>query len=492
MPTFGSLFTGVGGFDLGLERAGWTCAFQCEIDPFCQRVVARHWPGVERWDDVRGVSVASPDWNCKTASDQPSLGRDADGRLDLLCGGFPCQDLSVAGKRAGLAGERSGLFWEFLRVADVLQPRWLLLENVPGLLSSRGGRDFGALLEGLEHSGYGWAYRILDSQHFGVAQRRRRVFIVGHRGGPCPPAVLFEPEGRSRHPAPGREAWARVAASLTSGTHGAGVSAPGRRKEDDTNLVYQADDVHSRDETEAEGAQSEMSHILARPIVGTSYKGHDDDTDTLLVTGPLRSNAYNNSDPTMEIQQLVIGPLAGGNDGIGRPTEDDPNLVTVIDGWHGTTEEGITSPLCSKEAGGYNADNSPIIHVTHTLQAEGADASEDGTGRGTPMIPIQYVEQWGRDKRQNGVGLGQPDDPSFTLDASYPHGFAAGSSVRRLTPTECERLQGFPDGWTCLCGVEPYTTLTCRCPDSARYRAMGNAVTVPVIEWIGRRLMAVL
>jgi DNA (cytosine-5)-methyltransferase 1 len=336
MPTFGSLFSGVGGFDRGLELAGWTCAFQCEIDPFCQRVLARHWPYVARWADVRerqGDGNESPDLGTAENAHAPRIEQPE--RIDLLCGGFPCQDLSVAGKRAGLGGERSGLFWEFLRVADQLQPRWLLLENVPGLLSSRGGRDFGALLEGLENSGYGWAYRILDSQHFGVAQRRRRVFIIGHRGGPCPPAVLFEPEGRPRHPAPSREAGARVAASLTSGTHGAGVSAPGRRKEDDVNLI-------------------------ARPVVGTSYKGHDDDTDTLLVTGP----------------------LGGGNDGIGRRT-----------------------------------------------------------------------------------------------------------TVRRLTPTECERLQGFPDGWTCLCGVEPYSTMACRCPDSARYRAMGNAVTVPVIVWLGRRLL---
>jgi len=114
-PTFGSLFSGIGGFDAGLEAAGWACAFQVEVDPFCTKVLERHWPHVPRHRDIRGV----------TPTDLAAV--------DLLCGGFPCQDLSVAGRRAGLAGARSGLFFEFVRVATELRPRWLLLENVPGL-----------------------------------------------------------------------------------------------------------------------------------------------------------------------------------------------------------------------------------------------------------------------------------------------------------------------------------------------------------------------
>ena len=119
--------------------------------------------------------------------------------LDLVAFGFPCQDVSIAGNRKGLAGERSGLFFEAMRVVKILKPKWLLVENVPGLLSSNKGRDMATVLFTLAQSGYGWSYRILDSRYFGVAQRRRRVFIVGRSGSQCPPQILFEPESDRRH-----------------------------------------------------------------------------------------------------------------------------------------------------------------------------------------------------------------------------------------------------------------------------------------------------
>ena len=159
--TYGSLFSGIGGIDLGLDRSGWECKWQCEIEPFCVKVLDKHWPQVKKYHDIREV---------KPSELEP---------VDLICGGFPCQDLSVAGRRAGLAGKRSGLFYEFMRIADECAPTWVLIENVPGLLSSNGGRDMGAVLGTLGELGYGWAYRVLDAQYLGVAQRRRRVFIVG-------------------------------------------------------------------------------------------------------------------------------------------------------------------------------------------------------------------------------------------------------------------------------------------------------------------------
>lgn len=149
-----------------------------------RQVLAARWPGVPIYDDVRAVGV-------EPAAGTPDDGRGASGDgagwlhsgavPDLLCGGFPCQDLSVAGKRAGLAGDRSGLFFEFARIIDLVRPRWVLLENVPGLLSSQGGRDFGTVLGTLADLGYGLGWRVLDSRFFGVPQRRRRVFIVGAR-----------------------------------------------------------------------------------------------------------------------------------------------------------------------------------------------------------------------------------------------------------------------------------------------------------------------
>ncbi len=198
-----SLFSGAGGMDLGFDRAGITAVAHCEIDPKAASVLRRHWPDVPVISDVREVT-----------SDV--------GRVDLVHGGFPCQDISVAGNRKGLAGDRSGLWWEFHRILGELRPRWCVIENVAGLLSSNRGRDLGAILGALGDLGYGYAYRVLDARFFGVPQRRRRVFIVGHLGGRGAAEVLLEPEGVRRDPAPGREAGQEVAGSLRSGTRNGG------------------------------------------------------------------------------------------------------------------------------------------------------------------------------------------------------------------------------------------------------------------------------
>jgi site-specific DNA-cytosine methylase len=179
---FVSLFAGVGGFDLGLERSGHTCVGQVEIDKHAQSVLARHWPDVPKHDDV----TTAIDW-----ADEIGL----TGNVDLVAGGFPCQDLSVAGKRAGLDGKRSGLFYDALAFAKAVKAKTILLENVPGLLSSNQGRDFGVLLTELADAGYSnIEWRVLNSQFFGVAQRRRRVFIVASVGTEPFRTVLSECE----------------------------------------------------------------------------------------------------------------------------------------------------------------------------------------------------------------------------------------------------------------------------------------------------------
>jgi len=179
-----SLFAGVGGFDLALQRAGVRVTAAVEIDPKARAVLAYHFPDTALFSDVQEVTGDE----LRTTGFIPERG--------IITGGFPCQDLSVAGRREGLAGARSGLFWEIVRLLDDLAPRWLVLENVPGLLSSNDGRDMGTVLGALGDLGYGWAYRVLDAQHFGVPQRRRRVFIVGHfgDGGGRAAQVLLEPE----------------------------------------------------------------------------------------------------------------------------------------------------------------------------------------------------------------------------------------------------------------------------------------------------------
>ena len=175
-----SLFAGVGGFDLALERAGVPVVAAVEIDKQASGVLAHRFPNTKLFGDIQEVSGD----DLRGAGFVPERG--------IITGGFPCQDLSVAGKRAGLAGERSGLFWEIVRLIDDLHPRWLILENVPGLLSSNGGRDMGTVIGTLAELGYGVGYRILDAQFFGVPQRRRRVFIVGCFGdnGRAPAEVL--------------------------------------------------------------------------------------------------------------------------------------------------------------------------------------------------------------------------------------------------------------------------------------------------------------
>lgn len=183
--TFVSLFAGIGGIDLGLERAGLECRLQVEIDERASTILRRHWPDVARAGDITEVD-----------------GADLIG-VDVIAGGFPCQDVSKAGKRAGLAGERSGLFWEFHRITATARPRWVVIENVPGLLSSSGGRDMGTVLGALGDLGYVGAYRVLDSAGFGVPQRRRRLFIVGHLGGlPGTAEVLLDarPRVAAAHP----------------------------------------------------------------------------------------------------------------------------------------------------------------------------------------------------------------------------------------------------------------------------------------------------
>ncbi len=173
---FASFFAGIGGFDLGLERAGMECVFQCEVNPFCQKVLKKHWPKIPLHGDIKSL----------TAEQVP--------KADLWCGGFPCQDLSIAnqGKRKGLEGDRSGLFYQYAQLVKQAQPKWILVENVPGLLNSHQGEDFKILLQTLDQLGYGVSWRVLDAKHFGTPQRRRRVYIVGSLGSLRSREVLFD------------------------------------------------------------------------------------------------------------------------------------------------------------------------------------------------------------------------------------------------------------------------------------------------------------
>lgn len=181
-----SFFSGVGGLDLGFERAGIETVSVCEIDPYASSVLAERFPAAPNLGSITEVE----------ADDIPEA--------DIWSGGFPCQDLSVAGKRAGFAGKRSSLAFTFLDLVERRRPRWIVLENVPGLFTSNRGADFGRLLHEMEQLRYGVSWRTLDARYFGVAQRRRRVFIVGSLESDSAGEVLFECKGCERHPAPSR------------------------------------------------------------------------------------------------------------------------------------------------------------------------------------------------------------------------------------------------------------------------------------------------
>ncbi|RJP53691.1 MAG: DNA cytosine methyltransferase [Anaerolineaceae bacterium] len=181
-----SFFSGIGGFDLGFEKAGHEIVFQCEIDSFCKMILNYHWPKVPFADDILEVQDG------KTVPN-----------ADVWCGGFPCQDVSLARarQRHGLNGSRSGLFYDFAELLDHARPPIVIIENVPGLLSSNGGKDFEIVIRSLAKSGYAVGWRVFNSQYFGVPQSRSRVYIVGHLGGPrFTSEILFEPERSNRKP----------------------------------------------------------------------------------------------------------------------------------------------------------------------------------------------------------------------------------------------------------------------------------------------------
>lgn len=433
---YGSLFTGIGGFDVGLDRAGMECAFQVEREPTCNKILETHWPDVPRFTDVKDFHATS-----------------IPVRPELICGGFPCQDLSVAGRRAGLAGKRSGLFFEFMRIVSEFAPRWVLIENVPGLLSSNEGRDLLTIVDTLGEMGYGWAYRILDAQWFGVAQRRRRVFIVGCAGDVRSAAgVLFEPESLPWDFAPSRETGARVAATLTRGADSSGKGGyAGRRQEDDVNIVH----------------CEETSKCLTRgPGSGVRHDGTVE-SYVVSVSGKDVSHA------------LTADGHDASEDGTGRGT---PLVVTAIQ------ERAVSeNPDAGPQGKGFQDDIAFTMEARTTPQAvayqeHGSNVGPMGTlrtGNGQAAVPFMAVA-FGQNERGE---LREIDVPTaLTTGGGKPgQGYTAirqGSAVRRLTPTECERLQGFPDGHTL--GLS----------NSARYKALGNAVAVPVAEWIGKRIVS--
>lgn len=343
-----SVCSGIEAATVAWHPLGWEAAAFSEIEAFPRAVLAHHYPDTPLHGDFT------------------TIGADDYGPIDLLVGGTPCQSFSIAGLRGGLADERGNLALEYLRLADRKRPRWLVWENVPGVLSSEGGRDFGTFLGALGELGYGFAYRVLDAQHFGVPQRRRRVFVVGYLGDwRRPAAVLFERHSLSGHPTPRRQA---------------GQGTAGR-------------------------------------------------------TAPCLNAAF--------------GSKLG------------------LDNQH--------------------IDSGAGLFIAHSLRVEGFDASEDGTGRGTPLVPCFAANDYSTGAYEE-VEIAGPLTTGTDPAGGENQSARLTSAVRRLTPEECEKLQGFSPGYTRIPWRGKSADL---CPDGPRYKALGNSFAVPVVRWLGQRIQLV-
>ena len=361
---YGSVCSGIEAATVAWHSLGWKAAWYSEIEPFPCAVLNHHYPIVPNYGDMTKYE----EWPNES--------------IDLLVGGTPCQSFSVAGLRKGLADPRGNLMLTFLAIAERHRPRWIVWENVPGVLSSNGGRDFGTFLGALGELGYGFAYRVLDAQWFGVAQRRRRVFVVGCLGDQASAAaVLFESESVCRDTPPSRE--------------------------------------------KGQGA----ARGVARCFAGSSES-------RIAATLETTSHDYSRADGF----NMVAQPVAF------HPTQDPISSVDVCHALSGGSKQGTASAAVAQ----------PVALGTDCYN--GAITGEVAATIGTP---------------------------GSSVNASGPTVMTA-MQVRRLTPVECERLQGFPDGYTNI----PWRKKP-ESPDGPRYKALGNSMAVPVMAWIGKRIQQV-
>ena len=416
-----SVCSGIEAATVAWHPLGWEAVAYSEIEKFPSEVLAHHYPNTPNVGDMTKFK----EWNLGT-------------NVDLLVGGTPCQSFSVAGLRKGLDDPRGNLMLTYLAIADKYRPRWLVWENVPGVLSSNGGKDFGVFLGALGELGYGFAYRILDAQYFGVAQRRRRVFVVGYLGDwRAAAAVLFERHSLSGHLAPSREKREDPAKCLTRGA--------GQRYDFETeDLIPQPIVVDRAAFNQGENAQYKFR------------AEHSETMDCLVAKGP-----HAVLQPAYGIPGNWIGrkPENGGN--ATEPMHDIAPCLTKAD------QHGVAQPIAFS---GQMSQPQTDVDMTQTLQAKNPMAVAVGTDLYNCSITGDVSMTLKR-------GDGNPAINQPTVMQAM--------AVRRLTPTECERLQGFPDNYTDIKSKNKPT------PDGPRYKALGNSMAVPVMAWIGQRIQEV-
>ncbi len=417
---YGSVCSGIEAASVAWRSLGMGCAFVSEIEKFPCAVLTHHYPDVPNHGDMTKFK----DW--------------PDESIDLLVGGTPCQSFSVAGLRKGMADPRGNLALTFLAIADRYRPRWLLWENVPGVLSSNGGRDFGSILGGMVELGYGIAYRVLDAQYFGVPQRRRRVFVVGYLGDARrAAAVLFERHSLSGNPAPRRETGEDVA-----GTLGGGSQSRGWNNSLDVSGAFIPISAGTVGARAGSGTDDLLNNgLIARCVTTREGSRQDPSIETLIPALWSITPSNSNKDYNARLADKAQAVTAGGN----RPSARDGDLVAFSCKDHGADVGELSPTLRSMGHDGSHANAGGQVAIARTLTRR-YDGSPSSNGQGYEIIH-------------------------------------AGIAVRRLTPRECERLQGFPDD---------YTLITYRgkpAADGPRYKALGNSMAVPVMRWIGERIL---
>lgn len=452
---FGSVCSGIEAASVAWHPLGWKSAFYSEIEKFPRAVLQHHYPDVPLHGDF--TTIKNGDYDA----------------IDLLVGGTPCQAFSIAGLRKGFSDERGNLTLEFVRLAQRLRPRWLVWENVPGVLSIDGGGAFGSFLGGLGECGYGFAYRVLDAQYFGVPQRRRRVFVVGYLGDWRPAAqVLFERESLCGDITPSREAREEIAGTLGARS--------GRSL----------------------GAQdADCGHLRPMPAdVASTLNAHFGDKMGL------EDQHINEGAPLFVPSPISFDCKASGQNGFGI-------------GEVASTMRSMSHANSHQNGGGHLAvafAQNQMGEVREGDVFNTLNTNSNASGRNTPLVAIPINTQMAlrgaetSNSSREGIGTGNEGDPAFTLQSAHSHAVAVGWSeeltahenlagtiqrggsggrhdgvmtpdmqVRRLTPIECERLQGFPDN---------YTKITDKAADGPRYKALGNSMAVPVMRWIGERI----
>jgi DNA (cytosine-5)-methyltransferase 1 len=415
--------------DLGFNPIAFS-----EIEKFPSEVLKHHYPTIPNMGDMTKYK----EWNLN----EP---------INLLVGGTPCQSFSVAGLRKGLEDPRGNLALTYVGILDKFRPKWCVWENVPGVLSSNGGRDFGSFLGALVELGYGFSYRVLDAQYFGVPQRRRRVFVVGCLGDwESPAKVLFESSCLRRDTPPSREKRKEVTPFTPSsfGGYGEGVGTI-RANGGDLGGGSETLVTFDRQSTGEYGTQDVASTIAAR-----DYKSASDLIAKVYETHPADSRVKEMGD----VSQTVTSRWGTGGGNV--------PLVQAI------SLQDVSGREKKQNGKGWNDDGVSYTVDTHATQGvvEAYSLREDAKANNFSATPLHVTPAL------------QALRPS--VQSHHAQTFVSQSmAVRRLTPIECERLQGFPDGYTNISwrGKE-------ESPDGQRYKAMGNSMAVPVMRWIGKRI----